>query len=116
MEIALGLAGMELIFSIAACMVLCSRLVTKPVLVKHSVLGIAEQCLHSIKAFSFSDSGPRTSRLGVGKGLGGDTARTADPDCLKGYPVLYDIMLSNQFWGKDEEGGDVCSRFTCLPK
>ena len=54
----LGLAGMELIFFIAAHMVLCFRFLTKTVLIAH-VLAFAEQCLHSIKVFSVSHSAPQ---------------------------------------------------------
>jgi len=43
------------------------------------VLAIDEQCSHSVKAFSVSRSALPVSRLGVGKRLRGDTARTADP-------------------------------------
>ncbi|KAK2518109.1 hypothetical protein Q9966_014424 [Columba livia] len=39
------------------------------------------QCLHRVKVFSASHSTPPVgSRLGVHKKLGGDTARTADPN------------------------------------
>ena len=44
------------------------------------VLVIAEQRLHSVKAFSVSHVVPPTSRLGVHKKLRGDTAGTADPN------------------------------------
>jgi len=33
------------------------------------------------------------SRLGVGKKLGGDTARTADPNWLMGYSVPDNVMI-----------------------
>jgi len=42
----------------------------------------------------------------VHKKLGGDTAETADCRLSKGYPIAYDVMLSNKSWGKKEEGGD----------
>ena len=74
----LSLAGMELIFLLADCMVLWFGFVTKTVLKHTSVLAIAEQCLNSIKAFSVSHSAAPESRLRIGKGLGGDTAGTAN--------------------------------------
>lgn len=36
------------------------------------------------------------------KELGEDSARTADPNCPKGYSRLYDIMLSNETRGKPQ--------------
>ena len=52
---------------------------------------MAEQRVHSVKAFSASHTAPPASRLGVHKTLGGDTARTADPKGPKAYPILYDV-------------------------
>jgi len=34
--------------------------------------------------------------VGVGKRLGGDTAQTTNPNSVKGYSVLYDVMLRNK--------------------
>jgi len=79
----LGLAGMELTFFTAACMVLHFGFVAKTVLIIQGcldVLAIAEQYLHSISAFPVSHTAPPARRLGVHKELRGDTARTADPD------------------------------------
>ncbi|KAK4810900.1 hypothetical protein QYF61_013308 [Mycteria americana] len=50
---------------------------------------IAEQCLHSVKAFSAPHTAPPASRLGVHKKLGGDTAGRADPNGPKGYPIRH---------------------------
>jgi len=47
--------------------------------------------LHSVKAFSVSHAAP--------------PAGTADPNRPKGYPILSDIVLSNESWGKMEEEG-----------
>ena len=77
--IARVVAGMELNFSIAAHTVPCVGSVTKTVLINTDGLAVAEQCLHSVKAFSVSHPAPPASRLGVGKELGGDTAGTSDP-------------------------------------
>jgi len=59
------------------------------------VLVIAEQFLHSVKAFSASHPLSPARRLGVHKKLGGDTAGTADPNWPKGFSIPYDITLSN---------------------
>lgn len=51
LNICSGLDGRELIFFVAAGMVVCFRSVTKTMLIPHSnVLAVAEQCLHSIQA------------------------------------------------------------------
>ena len=41
--------------------------------------------------------------------MGRDTAKTADPNRPKGYPIPYEIMLSNKNWRKKEKvgGGDI---------
>jgi len=78
----LGLAKTELIFPIAALLVLSFIFVDRKVLITHSPLATAEQFLHSIKAISTTSppSSPKGSRLRVGKNLGGDIARTAEPN------------------------------------
>jgi len=43
----------------------------------------------------------------VHKELGGDTARMADPNQAKGYPMPRGVMLSIESWGKKKEGGMV---------
>ncbi|KAK4815950.1 hypothetical protein QYF61_010444 [Mycteria americana] len=48
---------------------------------------------------------PLASRLGAGKKLGGETAGTADPNGLKGCPILYDLVLTIKAGGKEEEEG-----------
>ena len=48
----ISFAGIELIFFIVACMVLCFGFVKTTVLITMDVSAIAEQCLHSVKAFS----------------------------------------------------------------
>lgn len=53
----LGLAEMKLTLSTAACRVLCWRL-WLAILVQTCILPIADQSLHTIKAFSLSHSGP----------------------------------------------------------
>jgi len=47
-------------------------------LVTHQFSAIAEQYLHSIKAFSVSHSVPIAHKIDVGKRLRGDTAGTSD--------------------------------------
>jgi len=36
----------------------------------------------------------------VGRKLGGDTARTGDPNWPKGYSMPHNIDLSNNSWGR----------------
>ena len=67
---ALGLAGMKLIFLIAAHTVLCFRSLTETVLITHSVSAIAEQCLHSTKGFSLSVSDPPPKPVVAGQKAG----------------------------------------------
>lgn len=55
---ALGLAGMELHSCLCSIVTSCFEFVAKTVLLTHYSLAIADQCLHSTKAFSFSHSGP----------------------------------------------------------
>jgi len=43
--------------------------VTKAVLITHTCLAIAEQCLHNVKAFSASHTTPASGTLRVGKKL-----------------------------------------------
>lgn len=64
---ALGLAGGELIFLLAAQSVLCFGAVTGAVLVTHQSLAAAEQSLQRDKAFPFSCSVSTVSRLGVAR-------------------------------------------------
>jgi len=64
-------------------------------------MAVAEQCLHSVKAFLFSPLWFLLVRsLGMCRKLGGDTARTADPNWPKGYSITHSIMLSNKTGGK----------------
>ena len=79
------------------------------------VLVIAEQWLHSIKAFYFSHAAPPVSQLGVHKKLGGDTAGTADPNRPKGYSRPYDVTISNKTWGKEAGRAEV-NYGVCLAK
>ena len=75
----LSLAEMELIFPIAALIVLCSVLVARTVLITHQCFGCYGAVLTQHQG-CLSNIPPLTSSLGVGKILGGDIARTADPN------------------------------------
>ena len=99
----LGLVGMELVFFITACRVLCFSFVTKAVLTAHQCFSYCRTVLAHIKNFSVSHSAPPASRLRVGKRLGRDTARTADPNQPKRYSIPHNIMLSNNTWGWEGE-------------
>lgn len=76
-HIALALAGMELIFLTAARMVLWFPFLTKPVLVTQQCLSHCWTVLAWHQSFSVSPSVTSGNKLGVGKRLEGDTARTA---------------------------------------
>ena len=54
---------------------------------------VAEQCLYQVKDFSASHAQP-ARRLEGHRELGGDTARTADPNWPKEYSIPYDVMSS----------------------
>lgn len=54
-------------------------------------------------SISFSHSAP-ASRLGMGKRLGGDTARTAVPDWSKGYSMPYNLMARHKDWCRGRRG------------
>jgi len=41
------------------------------------------------------------------KYLEGDKTRAADPTWARRYSVSYEVMLSNQNWGKEGERGDI---------
>jgi len=66
-------------------------------------LATAEQCSHSVKAVSPTFP-PSPSRLGVGRILGGDMVRTADPNCPKGYSIPYGICSAMKAKRKEEWG------------
>lgn len=53
--------------------------VLEAVLINTDGFAIAEQRLHTVKAFPASHSTPAVERLGVHNTLGGDTGRTGDP-------------------------------------
>lgn len=66
---------------------------------KSKFVAVAEQCLHRPKVFFTSHTALPARRLGEHKKPGEDTAKTADPDWLKGYPISYNVMLSSENWG-----------------
>lgn len=63
--------------------------------------------MYRVKSFSPVPPPAKTSRLGVGKRLGGDTARTAVSNCPRGYSTPYDIFLSNKSSGNGGGRGHV---------
>lgn len=66
---------------------------------------IAEQGLHTAKAFSL----PHPTSEGAGAAQGpwkwGDTPGTGDPTWPEGHPRPYGIMISIQSWTKKDERG-----------
>lgn len=78
----------------AASIMLCSRSVTKTVLIAYQLL-LNSDC---IKAFSVFHSAPSVSRLGLGKMSGEDGAGTVDHNwpC---HSLPYNVVLSNKIRG-----------------
>lgn len=74
----LGLAGVAFIFSVAALIVLCFALAAENVLLAHEVFWLL-RCSHSIKPVYPTFPPHQQARVG-GKILGGDIARTANPN------------------------------------
>ena len=102
----LSLAEMELIFPIADLIVLCFVLVARKVLMTHQCFGYCWAVLPQHQG-CLANIAPLTSRLGVGKILGGDIARTADPNWPKGYSIPYDICSEIKAKRKEEEIGHL---------
>lgn len=93
----LGLAGMELVFFIAAPVVLCFGFVTKEMLIKYQCFSYCWiQLVTASKSCLFFTLPPgNRAGLGVGRMLGEDAARTAEPPWPKGYSSSH-VMLSNK--------------------
>lgn len=87
---------MDLIFLVLAHGVLCFGFVTK--CWKHtSVMAVAEQYLHSIKASSFSSTLSLTvSKLGVGKKLDGTQLRQLTQINQRDISMPYKVILNNK--------------------
>jgi len=68
-------------------------------------LTVADQSLHSVKAFSLPLFSSR-KQVGVGKRLGGDTAGTADPSWPKGSSIPYNTVTSRSAAKDGVEEGD----------
>lgn len=84
----LAMAGMELIFPGAACLVLCFEFQTETVLVTCWCFSCCPTGLTQSQSFpSFSLCSHPASRVGVDKRLGGSTAGTADPNSPEGYSI-----------------------------
>lgn len=95
-------AQRDLIFFIAALMVICFGSETKNI-DDTLMLQLLLSSAYTVKDFSVSHTAPPASRLRVQKRLGEGMGRTADPKQPKGYPIAYDGVLSNKSWQK--EGG-----------
>lgn len=77
------LVGIELIFFVDDCMMLRLRFLMKIVVITPMVrtpTAIAKQLFNTVKDFSAPHTAMPERRLGVHKELGGDMARTADPN------------------------------------
>ena len=53
--------------------------------------------MHRVRVVSASHTALPARRLGVHKKLGRDIDTTADLSGTKGYPVSYDVVLTNKF-------------------
>lgn len=83
---------MELIFFMAACLLLCFRFMTKTVSTTHQGFSYC-WAAHSIKAFSILTLPSRQVRLGISKRLRGDTVRLDDTNWSKRYSMPHNSSL-----------------------
>ena len=79
------------------------------------VLAIAEQCLHSIKAFPVSHTAPQQVGWACTRSWEGTQPGQLTPSWPKGYSRPYDTVLSNKNWGKRGGGGRVVCAAFVLP-
>jgi len=97
---------MKLIFLTAACMVLlqtCDQRSVDHTTVFYLLLSSA--CTGSRPSL-FLTLLPQQSRVGLGKRVGGHTARTADLNRLKKYSIPHHVMIGNKTGrGGGKEGG-----------
>ena len=100
----LVLAGIKLIFFVVASIRLFFEFVQKPVLIIQGCVWYCWAVLTQSQGLFCLSHHPPASRLRVHKKLGGDTARTAEPNWPKGYSTPYDVMLSIYSWQKKKEG------------
>ena len=92
------LAGIELIFFLEACMMLCSGFVMKTTLIVHQCFSCCRAVLAQSPGpfcFSHCQRGAEEHRE-----MRGDTASTRDLNRPKGCPTAHGIMLSNKRWSK----------------
>lgn len=99
------MSGMELIFFIAACFVLCFGLVTRTYqwLITHECFSYCRTAFDSIRACKVSHTVPPASRVVVCKMLGRNKGWRADPKWPKRYSIPCDLMFSIKSLKK--EGG-----------
>lgn len=96
---------MELTFCIEALILLCSVLVARKVLITYQCLGYCWAVFAQHQG-CLSNIAPSPSRLGLGKTLGGDTVRTADPNWEKGHSIPYKICSAIKDKSKEEDLGE----------
>lgn len=108
------LVGIELIFSVAAHMMLCFGFVLESADNTLMFSIAAEPCLHRAQDVSALHAALPARRLGVHQELGGDIARTAGPGWPKTCSTSHN-MLQNKNWEK-ERGRDAQNNGVCLPK
>jgi len=87
---------MELVFFIAAQMVLCFGFVSKTALLTHWWFSSCWAVLAQHKDFLCFSYQEETGVLVLGNSLRGNIARTADSNWPKGYSLPYNIVISNE--------------------
>jgi len=108
---------MELVFLTASHVVLSFAFAATAVLTTHQCFGFCQAVLAQHQGcLSRPLLLPKANRVGMGKRLGGDRDRTADPNRPKGYPIPYDVTLSNKSKEKGGGGTGHSKLNICLPK
>lgn len=109
-----SLAGMELIFFVAAGVMLCFTMVTKTELTAHRCFCCCWMVLAPHQGLLCSSLCPPENRWGAHKRLGGDTARQMRPNNHRDIPP--DVMLSKKK-GKERDLGKLLTNWlhTSLP-
>lgn len=102
-------------FFIAARIVLSFAFLTKTMFITHQWFSYFWTVLAHYEDLLCFSLGPTESRLRASKKLGRDVAWTADPNGRKGYPIQYNLALSNKSWGKGEGRRHAHGYGVCLP-
>jgi len=71
----------------------------KIVAITHYYFSCCREVLTESQGLFCSLCCPASQELGMYSEMGGNTARTDDPDWPNGCPIPYGVMLSNKSWG-----------------